>query len=55
MTNKSERLFIRVNEKEKALLEAAADARGLSLSSYVRMVALEQAKKDQKNASKTAS
>jgi uncharacterized protein (DUF1778 family) len=55
MTNKSERLFIRVNDKEKALLEAAADARGLSLSAYVRMVALEAAKKDRRNATETAS
>lgn len=45
MTNKDVRLFIRCSDKERATLQSAADARGLSLSAYVRMVALEAAKK----------
>jgi uncharacterized protein (DUF1778 family) len=46
MTNKDTRLFIRCTDKERAILQAAADAKGLTLSAYVRMIALEAAKKD---------
>lgn len=46
MTNKSELIRIRVSDREKQALQAAADARGLSLSAFVRMVALEQAKRE---------
>lgn len=46
--NKSELIRIRVSDREKQALQAAADARGLSLSAYVRMVALEQARKEQR-------
>lgn len=44
--NKETRLIIRCSEKEKALFEKAADARGLSLSAWVRMIALDAAKKE---------
>ena len=46
MTNKSDLIRIRVSDREKQALQAAADARGLSLSAFVRMVALEQAKRE---------
>lgn len=42
---KSDRIFIRVSDREKALLQSAADAVGLSLSAWIRMIALEAAKK----------
>jgi uncharacterized protein (DUF1778 family) len=45
---KETRLIIRCSEKEKALFEKAADARGLSLSAWVRMIALDAAKKETK-------
>lgn len=48
MTAKESRIFIRASEKEKALLQAAADARGLSLSAWVRMIALDAAKREAK-------
>jgi uncharacterized protein (DUF1778 family) len=44
MTNKDVRVFIRVTGKEKAILQAAADAQGLSLSAWIRMIALDAAK-----------
>lgn len=43
MTAKDNLIRIRCSDKERATLQAAADARGLSLSAYVRMVALEAA------------
>ena len=46
MPNKDARLFIRCSDKERATLQSAADARGLSLSAFIRMVALEAAKKE---------
>ena len=46
MTNKDARLFIRCSDKERATLQSAADARGLSLSAWIRMIALEAAKKE---------
>lgn len=46
MTTKSNLIRFRCSDKERATLQAAADARGLSLSAFVRMVALEQAKKE---------
>jgi len=42
------RLLIRVSDDDRAKLQAAADARGLTLSAYVRMVALEAAKKEKR-------
>jgi uncharacterized protein (DUF1778 family) len=44
--NKSDRVEIRVSDREKALMQKAADARGLSLSAWVRMIALDAAKKE---------
>ncbi len=41
-------LYIRMTDAEKATLQAAADARSLSLSAYIRMVAMDAAKKDAK-------
>jgi uncharacterized protein (DUF1778 family) len=46
--NRTDRLFIRVSDDERAKLQAAADARGLTLSAYVRMVSLEAAKREMK-------
>jgi uncharacterized protein (DUF1778 family) len=46
--NRAERLFIRVSDDERAKLQAAADARGLTLSAYIRMVALDAAKREMK-------
>lgn len=43
---KEARIELRVSDRDKAILQAAADARGLSLSAYVRMMALDAAKKD---------
>ena len=43
--NKETRLQVRVTEAEKAKLQAAADATGLTLSGWLRMIALEAAKK----------
>jgi uncharacterized protein (DUF1778 family) len=48
MTAKDNLIRIRCSDQERAILQAAADARGLSLSAYVRMMALEAAKKDAK-------
>jgi uncharacterized protein (DUF1778 family) len=45
-TPKETRIELRVSLPEKAKLLAAADARGLTLSAYVRMTALEAAKKE---------
>ena len=39
------RLQIRVSDRDKATLQKAAAARNLSLSAYVRMVILEDAKR----------
>jgi uncharacterized protein (DUF1778 family) len=46
MTAKDNLIRIRCSDKERATLQSAADARGLSLSAYVRMVGLERARKD---------
>ena len=43
---KEARIELRVSPKDKATLQSAADARGLSLSAYVRMTALEAAKRE---------
>jgi len=48
MSNKETRLIIRCSDREKAILQKAAEARGLTLSAYVRMVALEAAKREMK-------
>ena len=45
---KSAQMLIRISDKDRATLQAAADARGLTLSAYVRMVALEAARKEQR-------
>jgi uncharacterized protein (DUF1778 family) len=45
MKTKSDRLFIRVTEAEKALLQAAASQLGLPVSRFVVMAALQAAKK----------
>lgn len=42
---KSDRLYIRVTESEKALLQAAADQLGLPVSRFVVMAALKAARK----------
>lgn len=44
MTAKDNLIRIRCSDKERATLQAAADARGLSLSAWIRMIALEAAK-----------
>jgi hypothetical protein len=46
MTAKETVLRFRASEKEKALIEEAAKLRGHSLSSYVRSIAVEQARND---------
>ncbi len=46
MTTKDNLIRIRCSDKERATLQAAADARGLSLSAYIRMTALEAARKE---------
>ena len=43
---KEARIELRVSPKDKATLQLAADARGLTLSAYVRMTALEAAKRE---------
>jgi uncharacterized protein (DUF1778 family) len=48
MTTKDHELRVRVSPADKARLEAAASARGLSLSAWIRMVALDAAKKEAK-------
>jgi uncharacterized protein (DUF1778 family) len=48
MTAKEQTIRFRASDQEKALLEKAAKAQHLSLSAYVRKLALEQAKKDLK-------
>ena len=48
MTAKDNLIRIRVSDDERAKLQAAADARGLTLSAWVRMIALEAAKKEGK-------
>lgn len=45
MKTKTTRLYIRVTEAEKALLQAGADQLGLPLSRFVVMAALQAAKK----------
>ena len=47
-TLKETRIELRVSPAEKAKLQAAADARGLTLSAYIRMVALDAAKRELK-------
>lgn len=44
--SKDTRIELRVSDREKALLQKAAEAKGLTLSAYVRMAALEAAKKE---------
>jgi uncharacterized protein (DUF1778 family) len=46
MTDKDNLVRVRVSDREKALMQKAADARGLSLSAWVRMIALDAAKKE---------
>lgn len=46
--NKEARIELRVSDREKAMLQKAAEAKGLTLSAWVRMTALEQAKKELK-------
>lgn len=46
MKDTSKLICIRVSDSENATIQAAADARGLSLSAYVRMVALDCARRD---------
>lgn len=48
LTPKETRIELRVSPADKAKLQAAADARGLTLSAYIRMVALDAAKKEGK-------
>ena len=48
MTTKDTELRVRVSLTDKAKLEAAASARGLSLSAWIRMVALDAAAKTMK-------
>ena len=38
--NRCAHIIMRVTEEEKAIIEKKADERGLSLSSYVRMMVL---------------
>jgi uncharacterized protein (DUF1778 family) len=45
-TTKETRLEFRVSDREKGLMQKAADARGLSLSAWVRMIALDAAKRE---------
>lgn len=47
MKSKSDRLYIRVTEAEKALLQVAADQLGLPLSRFVVMAALKAARRVQ--------
>jgi uncharacterized protein (DUF1778 family) len=46
MTDKDNLVRVRVSDREKGLMQKAADARGLSLSAWVRMIALDAAKKE---------
>ena len=46
MTAKEYMLRARLSKEERELLEKAAKLRHLSVSAYVRMIALDQAKKD---------
>ena len=48
VTTKDNLIRFRCSDRERAILQAAADAKGLTLSAYVRMVSLEAAKKDAK-------
>ena len=48
MDKKDQTLILRLSIREREVMQIAAAARGLTLSSYVRMVALEAAKKDAK-------
>lgn len=45
MTTKSDRIYLRVTEAEKNAMQAAADAVGLTLAAWLRMVALAAAKR----------
>lgn len=45
MNSKSDRLYIRVTEAEKALLQSSADRLGIPLSRFVVMAALQAARK----------
>ena len=45
MTAKETVLRFRASEKEKALIEAAAKAKGIPYSTYIRLVMLEDAKR----------
>lgn len=46
MTAKDNLIRFRCSDRERAILQAAADAKHLTLSAYVRMIALEAAKKE---------
>ena len=46
VTRKDERFYFRVNSKQKALLEQAAELKHVSLSSYVLTSSLKQAQID---------
>lgn len=46
--NKEARIELRVSDREKALLQKAAEARGLTLSAWVRMIALEAAREEKR-------
>lgn len=46
MTEKEKRISIRIDNEQSELLEAAAKQIGLTLSSYVRMAALEKANRE---------
>lgn len=48
MTAKDNLVRFRVTDAEKALLQAAADREGLTLSAYVRRVALLAARREAK-------
>ena len=46
VTGKDERIYFRVNSKQKALLEQVAELKNVSLSSYVLTSSLKQAQID---------
>jgi uncharacterized protein (DUF1778 family) len=48
MTVKDNLIRVRASDAERAAMQKAADARGLSLSGWIRMVALEAAKRESK-------
>lgn len=48
MTDKANLVRFRCSDREKTLLQKAAEARGLTLSAWVRMIALDAARKEKK-------